>query len=145
MMAVDVREVLADPAQSGAYFVDARESDALAEAARALDFTVKHIDLSGCADKDSVLRRFAEALAFPAWFGGNFDALADSLVDLSWLRADGYLFLIEQSDAWRQADDENFATLLDILNEAAAVWGERNVPFWTLMPLPQAQLEKLAF
>ena len=31
MMAIDVREVLADPAQGGAYFVDARESASLAE------------------------------------------------------------------------------------------------------------------
>lgn len=145
MMAVDVREVLADPAQGGAYFVDARESDALAEAGQALDFAVRHVDLSGCSDKDRVLQRFAQALAFPTWFGGNFDALADSLGDLSWLRADGYLLLIEHSDAWRQADDDGFAILLDILNEAAVVWGEQGIPFWALMPLPETQLEKLAF
>jgi hypothetical protein len=144
-MAVDVREVLADPAQGGAYFVDARESTALADAAEALAFRVAHIDLSGCSDKDSVLRAFAKALQFPQWFGGNFDALADSLGDLSWLAADGYLLLLEHSDAWRAADDENFAILLDILNEAAVTWGDQGVPFWALIPLPQEQLEKLAF
>jgi hypothetical protein len=144
-MAVDVREVLADPAQGGAYFVDARESAALADAAEALAFRVAHIDLSGCSDKDSVLRAFAKALRFPQWFGGNFDALADSLGDLSWLAADGYLLLLENSDAWRAADDENFAILLDILNEAAVTWGDQGVPFWALIPLRQEQLEKLAF
>jgi RNAse (barnase) inhibitor barstar len=144
-MAVDVREVLADSAQGGAYFVDAREIGALAEAARALDFCVRRIDLTQSRDKESVLGRFAQALRFPDWFGGNFDALADSLADLSWMRADGYLLLIEHSDEWRQADDENFATFLDILNEAAATWGDQDVPFWALMPLPQAQLEKLTF
>ena len=145
MMAVDVREVLADPAQGGAYFVDARESGALADAAQALDFRVARIDLKGCSDKDSVLRAFARAMQFPAWFGGNFDALADSLGDLSWLSADGYLLLLEHSDAWRQTDDDNFAVLLDILNEAAVTWGDQGVPFWALIPLPQDQLEKLAF
>lgn len=142
-MALDVREVLADPAQGGAYFVDARENDSLADAARALDFQVVHIDLAGCDGKDEVLRRFARALQFPDWFGGNFDALADSLGDLSWARADGYLLLIEHTDAWRQADDDNFAALLDILNEAAVVWGEQGVPFWSLMLLPQEQLDRL--
>lgn len=142
-MALDVREVLADPAQGGAYFVDARENESLADAARALDFRVANVDLAGCADKDAVLRRFAQALQFPEWFGGNFDALADSLGDLSWLRADGYLLLIEHTDAWRLADDDNFATLLDILNEAAVVWGDQGVPFWSLMMLPQEQLDKL--
>ena len=144
-MAVDVREVLADPTQGGAYFVDARESVALADAARALDFHVAHIELAGCSDKDFVLRAFAEAMQFPRWFGGNFDALADSLGDLSWLPAEGYLLLLEHSEAWREADDENFAILLDILNEAAVTWGDQGVPFWALIPLPQEQLEKLAF
>jgi hypothetical protein len=143
-MALDVREVLADPAQGGAYFVDARENDSLADAARALDFRVVHIDLAGCDSKEEVLRRFALALQFPEWFGGNFDALGDSIGDLSWLRADGYLLLIENTDAWRLADDDNFATLLDILNEAAVVWGDQGVPFWSLMLLPQDQLDKLA-
>ncbi|MDR7100184.1 hypothetical protein J2X04_002565 [Lysobacter niabensis] len=144
MMPIDVREVLADPSQGGAYFVDARESDALAEAAQALDFAVVRIELAGCGSKHRALERFAQALRFPAWFGGNFDALADSLGDLSWLRARGYVLLLEHTDMWRQADDENFATLLDILNEAAVVWGEQGVPFWALMPLPQEQLDKLA-
>jgi hypothetical protein len=145
MMAVDVREVLADAGQGGAYFVDAGEADSLAEAATALAFAVLRIDLAGCASKADVLERFAQALRFPDWFGRNFDALADSLGDLSWLPADGYLLLIEHSDAWRQADDENFATLLDILNEGAASWGDQGVPFWALMPLPGEQLGKLAF
>ena len=143
MMAIDVREVLADPAQGGAYFVDARESGSLAEAGRALDFAVVRIDLAHRDDKSAVLHRIAQAMRFPAWFGSNFDALADSLGDLSWLRADGYVLLIEHSDAWRQADDDNFATLLDVLNEAAVIWGDRGVPFWALMLLPQDELEKL--
>jgi RNAse (barnase) inhibitor barstar len=145
MTAMDVREVLADPAQGGAYFVDARESDSLSEAASALEFSVTRVDLSGCRDKTAVLDRIAAAMRFPEWFGANFDALADSLGDLSWLPADGYLLLLEHADEWRQADDDNFATLLDILNEAAVTWGDYGVPFWALLPLPEEQLSKLAF
>lgn len=145
MNALDVRQVLADPAQGGAYFVDARETDTLAEAARALDFAVNRIELAGCSDKTTALGRIAQALQFPEWFGGNFDALADSLGDLSWLPADGYLLLLEHADEWRQADDENFATLLDILNEAAVTWGDHGTPFWALLPLPEKDLSKLAF
>lgn len=144
-MAVDVREVLADPAQGGAYFVDARETDALAEAAAALGFAVSRIDLSQCRDRAAMLQAFARALRFPDWFGHNFDALGDSLGDLSWLPAPGYLLLVEHADAWRQADDENFATLLDVLNEAAVAWGDQGTPFWALFPLPPAQLDKLSF
>jgi RNAse (barnase) inhibitor barstar len=145
MTAMDVREVLADPGQGGAYFVDARETEALAEAARALDFSVVRIELADCRDKATALDRIAGALQFPEWFGANFDALADSLGDLSWLPADGYVLLLEHADDWRRADDDNFATLLDILNEAAVRWGDCGVPFWALLPLPEEQLSKLAF
>ena len=145
MTALDVREVLADPSQGGAYFVDAREVDSLSEAASALEFSVTRIDLTGCRDKQAVLNRIAQALRFPEWFGGNFDALADSLGDLSWLPADGYVLLFEHADEWRRIDDDSFATLLDILNEAAVTWGDYGVPFWALWLLPEEQLSKLAF
>jgi len=143
MNAVDLRSLLADPAQAGAYFVDARDSEAMAEAGTALDFEVARIDLAGCADKADALFRFAGALRFPDWFGGNWDALADALGDLSWLPADGYLLLIEHAGPWREADGDDFATLLDILNEAAAGWALRNVAFWALLPLPAEQLAAL--
>jgi len=140
MNAVDLRALLADPAQAGAYFVDARDSEAIAQAGAALDFEVARIDLDGCSDKDEALRRIAGALQFPDWFGGNFDALADSLADLSWLPADGYLLLIEHAAGWRQVDIENFDILLDILNEAAAVWAEQGLALWGLLPLSAEQL-----
>ena len=97
------------------------------------------------ATRPTALDRIAGALQFPEWFGANFDALADSLGDLSWLPADGYVLLLEHTDDWRRADDDNFATLLDILNEAAVRWGDCGVPFWALLPLPEEQLSKLAF
>lgn len=143
MNAVDVREVLADASQGGAYFVDARDADAMGEAAGALDFSVTRIDLAGCASKEEALNRMARALGFPDWMDPNFGALAERLGDLSWRPADGYMLLIEHACAWRQADDDNFALLLDILNETAAVWGESGVPFWALLPLPPEQLHSL--
>ena len=126
MTAMDVREVLADPGQGGAYFVDARDNDSLIEAASALEFSVTRIDLAGCRDKDTALDRIAAALRFPEWFGANFDALADCLGDLSWLPADGYLLLLEHSDEWRQGDDEispPCSTSSTRLRRAGAIWG----------------------
>jgi hypothetical protein len=50
-------------------------------------------------------------LAFPAWFGHNWDALADCLTDLSWLPAAGYVLIWDgygtlgraEVKAWRRA------------------------------------------
>jgi hypothetical protein len=145
MTAVDVRHVLTDPTQGGAYFVDAQDAHELAEVAGGLDFAVARIELDGCQDKSSALAAIARGLRFPEWFGANFDALADSLGDMSWLPAKGYLLLLEHADAWREADDDNFAMLLDVLNEAAASWGDQGKPFWAVFPLQAEHVSQLAF
>ncbi len=143
MNALDLRALLADPLQSGAYFIDERDTAAMAEAAAALDFAVARADLADCDDKSAALSELARALGFPHWFGGNWDALADSLGDLSWLPGPGYLLLIDHAAGWRNIDGEAFDTLLAILNEAAADWRERNVAFWALLPLPETRLAEL--
>lgn len=38
-------------------------------------------------DKQALLRRLAQGLSFPDYFGENWDALIDCLSDLSWSRA----------------------------------------------------------
>ena len=40
------------------------------------------ITCGGIADKDTLHASIAEALDFPAWYGGNLDALMDCLTDL---------------------------------------------------------------
>ena len=135
MSTLELHGLLVDASQNGAYFVEADGRDALVAAASALDFALAQIDRAGCEDLDLVLQRFARALRFPDWFGDNWDALADCLGDLSWWPADGYLLLIEHAQDWRMADPIAFATLLEILNDAAGQWGGQQVPFWALIPL----------
>ncbi|KQZ59251.1 MULTISPECIES: barstar family protein [unclassified Lysobacter] len=144
MNALELRALLADPAQAGAYFVDARDTEAMAEAGAALEFAVARIDLDGCADKAELLRRMAAALSFPDWFGHNWDALADSLEDLSWLPAAGYLLLLERAQDWQAQAGDDAAALLDILNEASAQWAEARKPFWALFPMPSDRLDAIA-
>jgi len=144
MSAVDPSELLADPAQAGAYFVDARDAQALADAAAGLDFAVARIDFAGCAGKDDALERIARGLRFPEWFGGNWDALSDSVNDLSWWPAPGYLLLIERAGPWQAAHADDASVLIEILNDAAQDWAKARVPFWALLPLPEAELAQMA-
>lgn len=144
MSAVDPRELLADPAGAGAYFIDARDARALADAAADLDYAVARVDFAGCQGKDDALERIARGLRFPEWFGGNWDALNDSVNDLSWWPAPGYLLLIEHAGAWQSQYSEEAATLIEILNDAAQDWAKARVAFWALLPLPEAELAKMA-
>jgi hypothetical protein len=86
------------------------------------------VDLAGCIDKADLLERTARALAFPPWFGHNWDAWFDCLVDLSWLpRAPGYVIVLRGTAQLRAAVPEALDTALSILGDAAKVWSERGV------------------
>lgn len=141
---LQLREFLADPAMCGVHAVDARADADYLDAARALDFAAVAIDFAGCTGKDDAIARIAAALGFPAWFGRNWDALADCLGDLSWWPASGYVLLLDHAGGWRDADPDGFATLLGVLGDAAAAWSAQRIPFWALLPLSTRALEELA-
>lgn len=132
--ALQLRAMLADPAMCGVYAVPGDPGVDYLDIARSLDFAAIAIDFAGCTGKDDALARLAAALRFPDWFGGNWDALADSLADLSWLPAPGYVLLLEHVDAWREAHPQAFETLSDILDDTATRWAGERIPFWALLP-----------
>ncbi len=140
MNTMELHALLGDPERAGAYFVDARDREALVEAGRALRFSVQALDLRTCTDTEAVLREIAEALAFPDWFGGNLDALADCLNDLSWLSAPGYLLVLEHIGPWREQAADDVEAVIEILQDAAARWAGDGVPFWAMLPLPSHEL-----
>ncbi|HLT44850.1 MAG TPA: barstar family protein [Luteimonas sp.] len=133
---VVLRSVLADPSLACTGFIAMDERDCYLAAGAALDFAVVAIDFASCTGKDDALARFARALRFPEWFGGNWDALQDCLSDLSWLRAEGYLLILDNVAQWREADDESFGIALEILEQASNAWRLRPVPFWAVVPVP---------
>ena len=118
---------LADPAKSGVY--RSSRSDEILDATRASKLHVAHIQLSGATDKDQLIASVAAALKFPAWFGGNWDALEDCLCDLSWLPAAGYVLLFEGAAAVPLVER---GTLFDVLASAATSWAGRKRPFFAV-------------
>jgi len=122
--------ILREPARSGLHHLPPDGIDAIAEAARELDFMLVRVDLSGCTDKAGFLDRIAAALSFPDWFGRNWDALADCLADLDWLPAAGYAIILEHADRFRIAAEADFLTALEILDDVAQEWADADVPMW---------------
>ena len=133
---------LADADNAGVYFVTNDDLDTLGAAARDAGLQVRRIDLGG-ADKPTLLLRMATALDFPRTFGHNWDALADSLRDLSWLPSSGFTLLFENGGDLQQAGSEAFDTLLEILEECAQEWGERDIPFWSFIALPESVFDEI--
>lgn len=74
---------------------------------------------AGIADSATLLRTLAERLRFPGWFGGNWNALADCLRDLSWIPE--RTVVIRHEDTPRLPAPE-LAVYREILAESAAAW-----------------------
>ena len=131
---VPLVELLPSADEAGAYSLPAELLDTLAQAARELQFLHRRIDLLGCGDKDVALDRIAQALEFPEWFGRNWDALADCLSDLEWLEsANGYVLALDNAQELRATSLDDFATLIEVLDDVASAWRKPKVPFWSFL------------
>lgn len=96
--------------------------------AAALGYTVFEADLGGCHDKAGLLERLARAMAFPEWFGGNWDAWFDCLTDLGWhAPAPGYVLVLRHALGAHRTAPEALDTALAIVEDAARVWADRGV------------------
>ncbi|NCS65498.1 MAG: barnase inhibitor [Hydrogenophilales bacterium CG03_land_8_20_14_0_80_62_28] len=82
-------------------------------------------DLAG---KSALLKTLAKALAFPDWFGRNWDALADCLTDLSWHEGAVALLIDDAAVPETEAPDD-WGALLAILADAAHYWRSEGRPF----------------
>jgi hypothetical protein len=118
---------LTDAARSGVYRT--RQGTEIEDAVRGTRLDLADADLSGADSKEAMLERLALALGFPAWFGGNWDALEDCLGDLGWRAGDGHVVLFTGHEDL-PADD--LGVLLDVLASSAAYWAERGRPFFAV-------------
>ena len=75
----------------------------------------------GIRSKEKLLMILADKLRLPGYFGGNWDALEDSLRDLTWLPAKQAVIIVHE-DLPFGAGGENRGIYLAILHEAAMHW-----------------------
>lgn len=113
-----LRQRLEDAARSGVY--RATRAEAIADALQGSGLALARVDLG-----KPVFDAFSEALAFPDWFGRNWDALEDCLTDLSWLEAAGHVLILHGGAA--------SPTLLDVLDAAAQFWRAQGRPFFAVL------------
>lgn len=90
------------------------------------------VDLQRARGKRALFTAFAREFGFPATFGGNWDALADCLQDLSWRSEPGRIVLMRSLGAFAAAAPDDHATLCEILEAAALHWRVRKRLFVVL-------------
>ena len=69
----------------------------------------------------------AAALQFPLYFGENWNAFYDCIIDLDWTDGSAYILLVSHSSSLlSDADNEDFEALIRILSKANEDWTEPN-------------------
>jgi len=143
MSAQPLQSLLVEPDQAGTFYLTASDLGPLQQAAHDVGFLCIPLDLTGCADKATLMQAFARAFEFPEWFGHNWDALADCLGDLDWLPAEGYVLGLQNVQALRAAEPADYATLIAVLEGVCEDWREQGTPFWAFIALPDDQFDAL--
>src|SRR5687768_6590835 len=128
----DLARFLLDDANSGVYAAPAA-TRALARQAVDCGLAWLDLDLSGVADKAEFLKRSQRVFKLPSTFGHNWDALADSLEDLAWLPARGYVISCRNGAEFARCAPNDFATALEILAAAASYWKGHRTLFAVLL------------
>lgn len=128
---------LSNAHRGGVFFVVEEDLEGLAGSAREHGQFQARISLEGCVSKERLFDALRGALSLPGTFGGNWDALADVLRDLSWVKASGYVLLFDHAQDLRQGNQDDFDTLLDILDETSEEWTARDTPFYAFLALPE--------
>jgi len=121
-------ERLSDPARSGVYRT--REEQTILDVTRG-----GRLDVATVEAKENLFDNLAQALAFPNWFGRNWDALEDVLGDLSWRKGDGHVVVFRTYPT-----GEDFGILVDVLRTTAEYWAGRGKPFFAVFLDPAKTL-----
>lgn len=99
------------------------------QAAKAQQLAYYRVDLSAFMERTGMLQALAATLALPDYFGHNWDALEECLVDPSWFPPCGMVLVVQVSSSV-PAFPESFAMLREILTSVSAYWRQDGLPFW---------------
>lgn len=129
------RTLFANADRASVYHLPHGDRTALMDGATAAECLIMGVNLAEVRNKDEMLAAIGKALRFPSWFGSNWDALNDSLCDMGWLPATGYVIVLEHCDGIHTRAEDDFVTLMQIFQEAADTWRENGTPFWCLVDM----------
>ena len=118
--------------RSGVYRAPA-SVDSVREQAKMNGLIWLDLPLNAASTKKQFIDVCARQLKLPSYFGGNWDALADCLRDLNWLKGAGFVLHIAGHDKFAKAAPEDYETALAVFIEAAVFWKEKGTPFVVLV------------
>ena len=141
---MDYEDILTRLDHASVYHMPLDGEAALVAAAERDGYCMFRVDLAGIEDKTGLLSAIARAMAFPEWFGHNWDALLDCLADLGWRPAEGYVVILEHCDGIHGRAETDFVQTLQVFEAAANEWREQGIPFWCFVDMQADGINWLA-
>ena len=87
------------------------------------------LDLAGVAERDAFFRRCAAVFSLPDYFGRNWDALHECMVDFAGRGVPGAIVHWRRGTELARRAPEVVTTALEILEDAARYWGSSGRTF----------------
>ena len=110
-------------------FAAPRVMGPLRAAAKRAGIDLYVLDLDGVTGREAFFKRSAEGLALPGYFGENWDALHECLLELAGPGTPGAVVHWRRGAALARRSPETVRTALEILQEAATYWGSSGRSF----------------
>lgn len=94
------------------------------------------IDGKRCQTKADLFSTFTEALAFPSYFGENWDAFEECINDMEWMPARGYVIVILEAEYLLIDNQADYDIFVDIMQEAGRRWASPQSGEWARPAIP---------
>lgn len=91
------------------------------------------LDGSKISTKKTFLEKIARAIKFPSYFGMNWDALGDCLIDMEWSPGAGYILVFQSPERFISTSPDDWQVALDIFKTTTDFWQQHNIPFYVLL------------
>ncbi len=108
-------------------------------AARRAGIAWHDLDLAGVADRDAFLRRCGEALSLPGYFGHNWDALHECLLDIAGRGTPGAIVHWRRGTELSRCAPDAVTTAFRILQDVAAYWSASGRTFLVVVDRDSAR------
>ena len=121
---------LEDPAHAGVYGIEASHAAGLdAETAGTVGLDWRGLASAPFWSREALLDGLAESLAFPDYFGRNWDAAWDCLTELEWEARRARVVVVPVA----AADVAAMAAFLELMQDAAEHWASRGHALTTVI------------
>lgn len=123
MPSPELKNILSSDQPRGVYWLKSHASvPELSKLARAKGMAFFHLEGQKIEGKDQFLNHASVAMKFPSHFGKNWDAFADCITDMDWVRAEGYCIYFDHTDAFAEHHASELDTVIELFEDAVGLW-----------------------